>query len=57
MVTTAQAMSDRLILEEVVPAVQTVMGGAMKADGLQFSSSMRVGAATKYIAFVWLVFP
>lgn len=51
MVTTAQTMDNRLILEKVVPAVQMVMSGAMKADGLQFSSSMReAGAAAKYIA-------
>lgn len=47
---TAQTMDTRAILEKVVPVVQMVMNGAMKADGLQFSSSMReAGAAAKYI--------
>jgi len=49
--TTAQTLDTRAILEKVVPAVQMVMNGAMKADGLQFSSSMReAGAAAKYLA-------
>jgi hypothetical protein len=43
-------MDTNAILEKVIPAVQTVMNGAMKADGLQFSSSMReAGAAAKFI--------
>jgi hypothetical protein len=51
MATTAQTIDIKLILEKVVPAVQMVMSGAMKADGLQFSSGMReAGAAAKYIA-------
>ncbi len=48
---TTQKMELNAILDRVVPAAQMIMFGAMKADGLQFSASMREsGAAAKYLA-------
>ncbi|MDW5563768.1 MAG: hypothetical protein SA339_11125 [Methanomassiliicoccus sp.] len=49
-VSATQDMSTETILREVVPTAQLIMGGAMMADGVHFSASMReAGAAAKYI--------